>query len=1106
MSLADYNRNRSNGTLGLASTSDATDMGWRSHVRNSSAANTYDKQPSTDSENDSDGFNFEAYKQKRFPNATTESVASRSSSALGMASTAAYASNDNLSTAQQAERRRTANSTSTNQGNATGSKLKSLLQRQNNRSTAGTSRTPGPVNGRISTTQSKVTPPQAQTQVPNSKRVSPTDHLQLHRASPKITEPPRSDATIKPSERGSLEVNTAAKRPTSVPPKGGGKGNDSSSSEDDDFMSDDERLAVGLAARKQFRVLTEKLEALQAAFKKDPRNQGLSPAQMEAELEKLELEDMDDRLLYKELWEYVRRNGQLGPHWEKHIVHRKKTAASDDEILLALNSGRRSMSDKNSADVHDAAEAGDLAPLEVPLQSRPVLAHLRTSSIDVPPGPGSANAAPAYASSPDAQYPPRTSTVGAGITNKPQGTAIRTEEDEDDVPLPQGRFEKLALNDTLQLRHHQLSQTGSTHTAPATLPPSAVIYEPPPPRSTKTRRRSPSGATQTTMRASTQSTAPDRESQILEKRRSANQTAPTLPPSSRSRTGSSQTLPSQPIQPQPQRLDRSASRRKKEPSGDDRRGMVGNGISRPGSSKSAKPEEEPSDAYESNEPSPYEQPNPGQYAPLSRSGLQQPPASYPDVWQSQSHTPYAGNQYESMGPPMSRGPPPAQMMMHGGYMQHSYGQQGYSQMDPNRYPYGAGMPIGATPGNTDAQAMRGSYMPNNSPQEPPLQERSKDTTYIQVNGHQYQRLELIGKGGSSRVYRVLRCKDNKQFALKKVELQSLDEESMRGYTEEIKMLKRLSGNKSIVSLIDDELRGKGSGTLYLVMELGEIDFARLLVERQGTPIYLPWITMYFKQMLESVNIIHEERIVHSDLKPANFVLMKGMLKLIDFGIAKAIANDTTNIHRESQVGTINYMSPEAVDSTPDDEKHRKVGRASDVWSLGCILYQMVYGSPPFAALSFQQKAIAIMREDYAIPFPEYAVPVIPKERSGTGRPEPQEHLKVKVPKELVATMKACLHRDSKQRPTISQLLEEPWLNGFYAIDNPTTKAPKPQLSEDQAIVSGHYLAQLLSYVIRCHDPSWDPEAQESVKWLEDMSNTIMPQLRDLDIGNLREGD
>ncbi len=66
-------------------------------------------------------------------------------------------------------------------------------------------------------------------------------------------------------------------------------------------------------------------------------------------------------------------------------------------------------------------------------------------------------------------------------------------------------------------------------------------------------------------------------------------------------------------------------------------------------------------------------------------------------------------------------------------------------------------------------------------------------------------------------------------------------------------------------------------------------------------------------MLSAVHCIHEERIIHGDLKPANFLFVKGVLKLIDFGIAKAIqSDDTTNIYRESQVGTLNYMSPESI--------------------------------------------------------------------------------------------------------------------------------------------------------------------------------------------------
>jgi serine/threonine protein kinase len=67
-------------------------------------------------------------------------------------------------------------------------------------------------------------------------------------------------------------------------------------------------------------------------------------------------------------------------------------------------------------------------------------------------------------------------------------------------------------------------------------------------------------------------------------------------------------------------------------------------------------------------------------------------------------------------------------------------------------------------------------------------------------------------------------------------------------------------------------------------------------------------------MVEAVGTIHEQKIVHSDLKPANFLFVEGALKLIDFGIAKqdTSKSDTTNIVRDHQVGTVNYMSPEAI--------------------------------------------------------------------------------------------------------------------------------------------------------------------------------------------------
>ena len=61
-------------------------------------------------------------------------------------------------------------------------------------------------------------------------------------------------------------------------------------------------------------------------------------------------------------------------------------------------------------------------------------------------------------------------------------------------------------------------------------------------------------------------------------------------------------------------------------------------------------------------------------------------------------------------------------------------------------------------------------------------------------------------------------------------------------------------------------------------------------------------------LLQAVQTIHEARIVHSDLKPANFLMVEGQLKLIDFGIAKAISSDTTSIARESQVSSVKCIS------------------------------------------------------------------------------------------------------------------------------------------------------------------------------------------------------
>ena len=102
---------------------------------------------------------------------------------------------------------------------------------------------------------------------------------------------------------------------------------------------------------------------------------------------------------------------------------------------------------------------------------------------------------------------------------------------------------------------------------------------------------------------------------------------------------------------------------------------------------------------------------------------------------------------------------------------------------------------------------------------------------LKVNKKTYIRLDLIGKGGSSRVYRVMNA-SNEIFAVKRMSLDKTDAQTMSGYMNEIALLKRLNGNDRIIRLFDSELKPGPGGTmghLFLVMEFGEIGQGRIFL-------------------------------------------------------------------------------------------------------------------------------------------------------------------------------------------------------------------------------------------------------------------------------------
>ncbi|PVU95207.1 hypothetical protein BB560_005874 [Smittium megazygosporum] len=308
---------------------------------------------------------------------------------------------------------------------------------------------------------------------------------------------------------------------------------------------------------------------------------------------------------------------------------------------------------------------------------------------------------------------------------------------------------------------------------------------------------------------------------------------------------------------------------------------------------------------------------------------------------------------------------------------------------------------------------------------------------IKVNNRVYTKVCLSGRGGSSKVYKVLGSK-NELYAIKRVSLGKTDPLVIQGYMDECKLLRQLEGNPFIIQLYDSEVQ-KERGLFYMVMELGEIDLAGLIRRHGETPLSMNFIRLYWEQMLKAVQTIHEAKIVHSDLKPANFLLVKGSLKLIDFGIAKAIGNDTTNIHRDQQIGTVNYMSPEALLDTNagNGKKLMKLGCSSDVWSLGCILYQLCYGCTPFSKLSMFQKLVAIPNPQHKISYPKYRAGMMQlmssetdpnspdyqpsSDHSALGR-QPGEDVREEVPQEIIKVIETCLDRTPKKRPTIPELL------------------------------------------------------------------------------------
>lgn len=307
---------------------------------------------------------------------------------------------------------------------------------------------------------------------------------------------------------------------------------------------------------------------------------------------------------------------------------------------------------------------------------------------------------------------------------------------------------------------------------------------------------------------------------------------------------------------------------------------------------------------------------------------------------------------------------------------------------------------------------------------PTSTEDNKRKKVISINGNQYEKLELLGRGGTSKVYKVKASNNNRLYAIKKVVFDQFDDLCIKGFKGEIDLLLRLKEADRVVKLVDHAI---GESSVYLVMECGDIDLAHVLQHKLSlnSPLDVNFVKFHAIEILKCVLAVHQAGIVHSDLKPANFLFVRGILKIIDFGIANAVPDHTANVYRESQIGTPNYMAPEAlievnqsfpglpgVDYKSNHQQATtwKVGRPSDVWSCGCIIYQMIYGRPPYGAYSGNQRVMAIMDPLVKIQYSSKGI--------GGAR----------VPQSAIELMQKCLLRNPNERWTVEQCLGSDFLN------------------------------------------------------------------------------
>uniref|UniRef100_A0A8C3RC58 Mitogen-activated protein kinase kinase kinase 4 n=1 Tax=Cyanoderma ruficeps TaxID=181631 RepID=A0A8C3RC58_9PASS len=259
----------------------------------------------------------------------------------------------------------------------------------------------------------------------------------------------------------------------------------------------------------------------------------------------------------------------------------------------------------------------------------------------------------------------------------------------------------------------------------------------------------------------------------------------------------------------------------------------------------------------------------------------------------------------------------------------------------------------------------------------------------------WQRGNKIGEGQYGKVYTCISVDTGELMAMKEIRFQPNDHKTIKETADELKIFEGIK-HPNLVRYFGVELHRE---EMYIFMEYCD-EGTLEEVSKLGLQEHV--IRLYSKQITIAINVLHEHGIVHRDIKGANiFLTSSGLIKLGDFGCSVKLKNNTQTMPGEvnSTLGTAAYMAPEVI-TRAKGEGH---GRAADIWSLGCVVIEMVTGKRPW--------------HEY-----EHNFQIMYKVGMGHKPPIPD-----KVSPEGKDFLCHCLESDPKMRWTASQLLDHPFV-------------------------------------------------------------------------------